>query len=170
MRIIKANPEHAEELSKIGKTAFWESHGGSASKEDISAYLDFHFSPAAILAELANEANLYHIIYHEDKIAGYSKIILNQTYERIEQQPLAKLERLYLTQSFYGLNLGVQLFEYNVELSKKMNQKGMWLAVWKGNERAFKFYLKQGFEIVGSYDFKISETHLNPNHIMYLGY
>ena len=69
---------------------------------------------------------------------------------------------------FYGLNLGKELFDYNIEFSKKHNQLGMWLAVWVENERAIKFYTKMGFKIVGEYDFRISATHTNPNHIMFL--
>jgi len=35
------------------------------------------------------------------------------------------------------------------------------------NHRAVDFYKKAGGVIVGNTDFKISETHSNPNHIMY---
>jgi ribosomal protein S18 acetylase RimI-like enzyme len=48
------------------------------------------------------------------------------------------------------------------------NQKGMWLFVWQKNERAIKFYKKNGFEIIGNFNYKISETHSNPNYQMFL--
>lgn len=38
------------------------------------------------------------------------------------------------------------------------------------NHRAVNFYLKTGFQITGSYDFKLSDTHSNPNHRMLLLY
>jgi ribosomal protein S18 acetylase RimI-like enzyme len=47
-------------------------------------------------------------------------------------------------------------------------EAGVWLYVWKENHRAVAFYQKMGFEIVGEGLFKISETHYNPNHVMYL--
>ena len=80
---------------------------------------------------------------------------------------ITKLERIYLLKEFY---LGAELFEYNVRLAKENNQKGMWLFVWVENERAVNFYKKNGFVIIGSHDFKISETHSNPNHQMFLGF
>ena len=46
----------------------------------------------------------------------------------------------------------------------------MWLFVWKENHRAINFYNKAGFKIFGSHDFKLSETHANPNHVMFLKY
>ena len=78
------------------------------------------------------------------------------------------MSRLYLLEEFYGLSLGKELFNFNIEFSKQNNQKGIWLAVWIENLRAIKFYIKMGFKKVGSFNYKISETHSNPNHILFL--
>ncbi|MEO9209693.1 MAG: hypothetical protein ABI208_01270, partial [Ginsengibacter sp.] len=71
---------------------------------------------------------------------------------------------------FYNLKMGLELMNFNIELSKSDNQVGMWLFVWIENVRALNFYMKNGFEIIGSHDFKISATHSNPNHQMFLKY
>ncbi|MEO6707056.1 MAG: hypothetical protein ABIN04_14540, partial [Ginsengibacter sp.] len=68
----------------------------------------------------------------------------------------------------YDLKLGYNLFEFNRNLARTNNQKGIWLFVWKENERAIRFYKKNGFEVIGNFDFKISETHSNPNYQMLL--
>ena len=52
------------------------------------------------------------------------------------------------------------LFQFNLDLSKKMDQTGFWLYVWTGNLRAIEFYRKAGFSIIGTTEFKISETGL----------
>lgn len=78
------------------------------------------------------------------------------------------MSRLYLLKEFFGLNLGKELFNFNLNLSKENNQQGIWLAVWIENKRAINFYHKMGFQKVGSFDFEISKTHYNPNHILYL--
>jgi diamine N-acetyltransferase len=78
------------------------------------------------------------------------------------------MERLYLLKQFYNLKLGAALLHFNIDLSKRNNQAGMWLFTWKENMRAVNFYQKNGFVIIGSHDFKISETHSNPNHLMLL--
>ena len=75
-----------------------------------------------------------------------------------------------MLKEFYGLQLGLELFEFNLNLSKQQDQEGMWLFVWKENQRALSFYKKNKFRIIGSHDFKLSETHANPNHLMFLEY
>ncbi|HKO79893.1 MAG TPA: GNAT family N-acetyltransferase [Chitinophagaceae bacterium] len=147
-----------------------ESQGTSAKEEDINKYLKEKYDYDIVKAELRNSKNNYHIIYYNKQPAGYSKIILNEPSPTIQLQNVTKLERLYLLKEFYGLKLGSELFSFNVHLSRNNNQAGMWLYVWKENDRAIRFYKKAGFEIIGSYDFKISATHSNPNHLMLLTY
>ena len=166
--ITKATPKDAKVLAKLAKTSFIPAHGHSAPKNDIDNYITTNFSEANFIKELENPENHYYIIYHENKIAGYSKITLNTVNENIEQKNVTYMSRLYLLKEFYGLNLGKTLFDFNIEFSKEHNQAGIWLAVWVENDKAIKFYTKMGFKIVGVYDFRISETHTNPNHIMYL--
>jgi len=166
--IRPAKIEDAPLLAEMGKLSFLESHGHSASKEDMDQYVSEKYTEDVFINELKEEQNIYHIIYAENKPAGYSKILLNASHQNVEALNVTKLERFYLLKEFYGMKLGQELFHYNISLSKTNNQTGMWLFVWKENTRAIKFYRSAGFEIIGSHDFKISENHSNPNHQMFL--
>jgi ribosomal protein S18 acetylase RimI-like enzyme len=167
-RIQKGTIKDAEILSKISKKSFLVAHGHSAHKKDIDSYTAKNFSKDNFTKELVNKENLYFLIYSKDKIAGYSKIILNKTNANISAKNITLMSRLYLLKEFFGLNLGKELFNFNLNLSKENNQQGIWLAVWIENKRAINFYHKMGFQKVGSFDFEISKTHYNPNHILYL--
>jgi len=168
--IIKATSDDFQLLADIGKQTLLESHGHSAPKADMDAYVNKNYSAGYFQNELSSPTNIYHIIYHNGQAAGYSKLILDYPHPGIPIQQVTKLERIYLLKEFYGLKLGKELFSFNIELSKSKKQAGMWLFVWKENKRAISFYLKYGFKNIGSHDFKISETHSNPNHIMFLEY
>lgn len=170
IKIVKASIEHSELIAEIGKKAFLESHGNSASAEDVNSFISKTFNKKNISKEFKNTKTKYHIIYFNDKIAGFSKIELSTSSRNINDLDITKLDRLYLLKEFYGKRLGLKLLDFNILLSKKNNQKGIWLAVWIENQRAINFYTKIGFKIVGKYNFKISETHSNPNHIMFLNY
>ncbi len=168
--IVKAKVNDYQLLADIGRSSFIESHGGSAAQCDIEMYVSKNYDRDVIKAELTDPKNIYHIIYHYEKPVGYSKIIFNAPDSNIRMVSVTKLERLYLLEKFHGLKSGYELLNFNIELSRKNNQLGMWLFVWKENNRAVNFYKKTGFRIVGSYDFKITETHSNPNHQMLLEY
>ena len=157
-------------LSAISKQTFIESHGQSASASDIDFYVNEKYSYEALKQELSNPNNIYHIIYHKAQPIGFSKIVLNSPISNYQLATVTKLERLYVLKAFHKLKLGQALFNFNVELSRTNNQSGMWLFVWKDNARALNFYLKNGFNIIGSHDFEISASHSNPNHQMLLKY
>lgn len=168
--IIKAQEKDFNLLATIGKRSFIESHGWSATANIIEEYVAKNFTPALFQKELQKAEHVYYIIYHNDQPAGYSKIIYNTPHPSISKQQVTKLERLYLLKEFYGLKLGFELFQFNLQLSKQHHQAGIWLYVWKENHRAIDFYTKTGFKIVDSGFFKLTDTHSNPNYIMFLEY
>lgn len=168
--ILRATISDFKLLTDLGKQTFIESHGKSALKSDIDFYIGEKYTYKTFQEELRNPDNIYHIIYCEAQPIGFSKIILNSPTPNIPMDNVTKLDRLYLLKDFYKLKKGLELFNFNVELSKSNNQAGIWLFVWKENERAVNFYMKNGFQVIGSYDFQISATHSNPNHQLFLKY
>ncbi|QNM87012.1 GNAT family N-acetyltransferase [Polaribacter pectinis] len=168
IKIEKATLQSAKLLAKISVASFLPAHGHSAPKKDIDSYISNNFNEKNFIEELSNSNFQYYIIYYKGEVAGYSKIVFNSENEIVADKNITLMSRLYLLKEFYGLNLGKEFFNFNVELAKKNNQKGIWLAVWVENAKAISFYKKMGFKKVGDYDFRISETHSNPNHILYL--
>ncbi len=168
--INKADLKDSKVLVELARQTFVESHGRSALKSEIDSYVNEKYSFDVFNSELADKNNIYHLIYFNEIPVGFSKIVLNAASEKIRTQNITKLDRIYILEKYYNQKLGLKLFEFIVKFSKENNQAGMWLFVWTENERAIRFYQKNKFEIVGSYDFKISATHSNPNHQMYLKY
>lgn len=83
------------------------------------------------------------------------------------EKPLAKLDRIYIDEKYLDKKLGQMLFNFNLEIAKQRNQRGIWLYTWIKNDRAIRFYEKNGMGIIDERDFKISKSHSNPNYIMY---
>lgn len=168
--IEKATVNEARLITDLAVKSFHESHGHSAPAADIESYASTKLDLKTVEEELTDPGNIFHVIYYRGHAAGFSKIILNRQHSLIESAAITKFERLYLLKEFYDLKLGRTLFEFITGISKKANQDGIWLFVWMENHRAIAFYKKCGFKIIGSSDFRLSETHSNPNHVMYLKY
>jgi ribosomal protein S18 acetylase RimI-like enzyme len=166
--IQKSNSKDSSTITSLAQITFRESHGHSASKAEIDHYVNLNLNKEAIKKELLDPTNDYYLIYHDEKAVGFLKILLNTTYKGINQNKVTKLERIYVLQSHHGLKLGLALIDHAIDVAKDQDQRGMWLYTWIENLRAVAFYEKKGFKIIDSADFKISDTHSNPNHIMYL--
>ena len=166
--ITKATEKDHKTISEIGNIAVEETHRDSSPAEDMEAYMQKNYSIEAIKEELKNKENIYHIISYNDIPVGFSKIVLNEAHPNIAQQNTTKLDRIYLLKEYFGLKLGVQLLSANIEFCKAHQQSGIWLFTWVENKRAINFYTKAGFSIVGSHQFKVTDTHSNENYQMFL--
>ncbi|AXG70501.1 spermidine/spermine N(1)-acetyltransferase [Kordia sp. SMS9] len=170
IRIEKAVIDDLERIAEIGRITFLETYLPNTPKEAVESFVATAFDLDTLRAEFNIESIHYFIIFSDETLAGYGKIELNAQNEMLETPQLTKLERFYVLKEFHGHKLGAQLFNHLVQFSKEQQQRGMWLYVLIANERALRFYTKNNFQIVGEYDFKISETRYNPNYVMYLVY
>lgn len=168
--IIKPSLQHAGVLSELGAETFYKAHKNSAPAHEVAAYIKKVYSQDAIKKALANPINIYHLIKHEDTIAGFSKMKLSAEHPAIKLARISKMDQIYLLDSFHGLGLGARLLNHNIGYSKSHGQNGMWLVVWTENITAIAFYKKFGFRIVASDRFNLTETHVNPCYIMLLEY
>ncbi len=166
--IIKATPDDYATIVAIGKVSVEEAHRDSCSTKDLGEFIESHYNNEAIREELSDESNIYHIISIDGEPAGFSKIIFNSVHSNIQQPNVTKLDRIYLLSKFFDRKLGSELLNFNIDLSKRNDQSGIWLFTWTGNNRAVNFYLKRGFTIIGSHNFQVTATHSNPNHQMFL--
>lgn len=166
--IDRAGIKDSNLLQLLGKETFLQSHGSSASRDEIDEYVNKTYSESRFISELSVNHNLYYIIKYFDLAVGYSKIIIEHAYFDSEYQNYAKLERLYILEQYHKLKIGLSLLNFNIDIAKSQGKKGMWLYVWKDNQKALNFYLKSGFKIIGEHDFKITERHSNPNFKMML--
>jgi len=168
MNIRIATIADSNEIYEIGKKSFIASHNKSGSEKDINAFVKMYYTPLSITQELKKPTNNYFLISQNSALFGFSNIELNCKNSNIPSQNSSKLDRIYFLEEAFGKGFGKILLKFNIDFSIKNEQEGIWLYTWTGNHRAIKFYKKNGFEIIGNYDYKISDTHSNPNHIMYL--
>ena len=168
--IKKTSEKDAETLRELAITTFRQSHGHSAPAKDIDEYINAKFTLKNIDEELSDESNIFHLVYVNKELAGYSKIIYNTAYENLTKANSTKLERLYVLEKFHDLKIGKQLMDFNLNLAKQNGQSGLWLYVWTENHRAVRFYKNYGFQQIAETIFKISTRHTNPNWILSLAF
>ena len=168
IEIKKAMDKDVKTLSIVSRKAFYVPHKDVIPKDIMENYIRTNFNEENLLKEISNPEFQYYLLYKNDVLAGFSKIIINSKNIHIKEENVTKMERLYLLEEFYGTGLGQQLFDFNLKLAKQEKQKGIWLYVWIKNYRAIDFYKKVGFKKIADYYFPISETETRINDVLYL--
>jgi len=113
------------------------------------------FNLEQIASELADSQNYFLIADHENKPAGYAKLIPDNIEPGITAQRPLELNRLYSHQMFLGKGIGQRLMAACFEYARNGAYDVMWLGVWEFNPRAQRFYEKNGFRIVGRHTFQL---------------
>jgi ribosomal protein S18 acetylase RimI-like enzyme len=65
------------------------------------------------------------------------------------------LHRFYLVRSAQGKGIAAALMNAVREAGRELGGLNIWLGVWERNPRAIAFYVKSGFQRVGSHVFVV---------------
>ncbi len=149
----KLNISDVENLQKISIQTFRETFEEVNTEEDMQQYIEENLSLESLKSELENPNSEFYFAENEGEILGYLKLNFKNAQTEKMNDNHFEIERIYVLKEFLGKKIGQFLFEKSIEIGKELNLEYIWLGVWKKNERAIKFYEKNGFEIFGKHDF-----------------
>ncbi len=144
-------------LQKISIETFNDTFKDQNSPENMKAYLEKAFNSRQLQRELSNNSSEFYFIYFNDEHAGYLKVNSNEAQsENIGDESL-EIERIYIRNKFQGKGLGKYLINKAEEIAIGKKKNRIWLGVWEKNEKAIKFYEKQGFVQAGAHSFYMGD-------------
>lgn len=153
-----ATVSDAEIISLLGRVTYTESHGHFIEdQKDLLAYCSDAFSVNKIRNDLQNKSNLFYIVYVDELPVGYSKIVLNTSFEKKIFNHDCRLERIYILNHFISLKIGQPFLNFIIKEVKKNNATSIWLSVYIKNDRAISFYIKNDFKKIGNLNFLVNQ-------------
>lgn len=155
IKIRRINTNDITELQKIGKQTFFETFASQNSEENMVEYLEKGFSIEKIKVELEDKNAEFYFAELNEEAIGYLKVNFGQSQTEIKDENALEIERIYVLKEFYGKKIGQILFEKALELAKNKKVDYVWLGVWEENQRAIRFYEKNGFVAFDKHIFKL---------------
>jgi ribosomal protein S18 acetylase RimI-like enzyme len=152
--IKPAGPEHAASLALVGAATFLESFAGILAGEDIVAHCASQNSPNIFGKYLAGGAKIW--LAEADKGAPVGYAMLTAPDLPGAQAGDIELKRIYTLSRLHGSGVGGALMQAVTDAANGYQR--LLLGVYRHNERAIAFYRKQGFEPVGTRQFKVGGT------------
>ena len=157
--------EDIDKLRALSMQTFYETFAALNTPENMDAYLNRAFDREKLRKELADRDSRFFFLYFNEKLAGYLKI--NEAPAQTDQNDPASLEieRIYVSGGFQGKGLGRYLMEQAIQIAVARKKKYIWLGVWEKNERAIRFYKRNGFYKTGTHSFVVGED-VQTDHLM----
>ncbi|SQA94253.1 GNAT family N-acetyltransferase [Capnocytophaga ochracea] len=140
-------------LQAIGKQTFYETFAETNTSKDMEQYLTTSFGTAKIQQELSNPDSLFFFAEEENEVIGYLKLNFASAQTEPQDPNAMEIERIYVLKEFHGSGVGQALYQKAIEVAKERKVSYVWLGVWEKNERALRFYQKNGFVAFDAHTF-----------------
>jgi ribosomal protein S18 acetylase RimI-like enzyme len=151
--ISKSTLNDLQEYRKISIDTFIEAYADRNTAADMDHYVNTYFTNEMIIEELRDPSRFIFFTREQNEITGYIKLAIKPVPLTIPIKEAMEISRIYIYKNYYGSGLANTLLNKAIEFAKAHAKNGLYLAVWKNNERAIAFYKKCGFHICGETTF-----------------
>lgn len=156
IRLEPATAEHAEHISIIGRQSFSDAFAHLfLKKEELQNYLDYTYDPARLKESIAKPNNAVFMAFYDEQPAGFVKMKKDSKHGVIPAQRQSELQKIYVLKEFHGTGVAQLLMNKVVDLSQRIATECLWLDVHISNDKAIRFYEKNGFNKAGRHEFMI---------------
>lgn len=153
--IKKVSHAQIDQLQEIGRQTFYETYSDRNSVENMTKYLNDHFSIEKLNSELHDKNAEFYFAILDDKVIGYLKLNFGESQTELQVEKSLEIERIYVLKEFQGRKVGQLLYEKAMEIARQKNADYVWLGVWEENPKAIRFYKKNGFAEFDKHVFKL---------------
>lgn len=158
IKVRLATKEDAVSIALLGRITFTETFGHFfRDKQDLLDYYNSTFSVEKIENGIAKPNNLFWIAFADRLPVGYAKLKLNSKSDFIDSKDICQLQKIYVLKDFLSMKIGLELQDVLLKKAQELKFEEIWLSVLNSNERAIRFYRKNGFEKIGNHDFQIGK-------------
>lgn len=158
VQIRPARKEDATSIALLGRITFSETFGSLFNdQEGLKHYLDTTFGVDKIERSIQKENNMYWIALVDRLPVGYAKLKLRSHSTFVALERVGQLQKIYVLKDFLSMKIGKSLQDVLLENAKTHGCEHIWLSVYKGNQRAIRFYEKNDFKTVGEHQFTIGK-------------
>ena len=122
------------------------------SESEFDNYLEGEYS-LPVIEQSINDKNINWYIVEIEQPIGFVKLTWQATVPNTDISGVL-LNKLYLAPSKTNQHYGQLMFNKVIDLARSQGKKYLWLEVLEQNERAQKFYKKQGMKHISDIIFE----------------
>lgn len=155
--IERLTSAHVTQLQHISRETFSETFAHLNSEENMTAYLEQSLSIEKLFEELKNPQSQFYFAVVDGHIAGYLKINLASAQTENQTDNSLEVERIYVLKEWHGKKVGQLLFDKAMKIADELQVNYVWLGVWEHNQKAIRFYEKNGFKTFDQHVFMLGD-------------
>jgi GNAT superfamily N-acetyltransferase len=154
VRLRLAGATDAPCLSALATQVFFETYATSGIRLALAREAQAQFSVSAFHERLGQPDVRTVLAELSGHLIAFAEVTVGARHPLVRRVPAAELDRLYVQSPFLRRGVGRQLLRRAESLAFAEGASTLWLTAWVGNERALAFYASQGYERLGSTEYR----------------
>lgn len=158
--VRRAKPRDAEALAEVAAATFGLACPPDMPAEDIETFIATNLSRERFRAYLKDRTRWLFIAEVAGAVVGYTMAVAGEPSDpdvaaAVPCRPTAELSKCYVLPEHHRAGAAGALMTATLDAARERGLPGIWLGVNGQNERAQRFYRKNGFERVGGRAFAV---------------
>lgn len=162
LHVSAATAADVQDLADVAAQTFPLACPPSATAENIAEFIATNLS-AEKFAEYIGDPHRAVLVARDGTTAvGYAMLIRGlpddpDVQKAVTVLPTVELSKIYVLPSSHGGAASAALMSAAIDYAVSRGAKSMWLGVNQENQRAQRFYTKQGFTVTGTKSFRLGQ-------------
>lgn len=155
--ITQVAPDDLAALQEISQRTFFETFAIRNTEENMRQYLEENMSLERLATEMGTPGSEFYFALDGERVIGYLKLNSDGAQTELQDPHALEIERIYVSQEYHGKRVGQMLYEKAIEIAEERGLQYVWLGVWENNDRAVRFYTKNGFAPFDKHIFRLGD-------------
>ncbi|KAA0100993.1 GNAT family N-acetyltransferase [Mycolicibacterium sp. P1-18] len=160
VEVTPAAEADLHELADVAARTFPLACPPSTGADDVAAFIAENLSAARFHDYLADSDRVVLVAHDDARILGYAMLIRGviadaDVQKAVPLRPAVELSKMYVLADAHGAGVSAALMTAALDASRALGAACVWLGVNQENQRAQRFYAKQGFQISGTKTFRL---------------
>jgi ribosomal protein S18 acetylase RimI-like enzyme len=152
----------APALAEVAAATFGLACPPGMSEQSVAAFVAEHLTPERFAEYVDDPARAVLIAEEGTRAVGYAMLVHGEPYDEnaravVRHRPTTELSKIYVLPDAHGAGIATDLLEAALAVARGVGAVGMWLGTNQANVRAQRFYVKSGFEKVGTKRFWVGD-------------
>ena len=157
VRVVTAGSVDTDELAAVAARTFPLACPPATAPENIASFIETNLSAERFVEYLADPRRAIITAARDGRIIGYAMLIRDDD----GADDTAELSKMYVVPDHHGGGVSTALMERTLATAKEWGMHRVWLGVNEGNQRAQRFYAKNGFTVNGTRTFQVGASREN---------
>jgi GNAT superfamily N-acetyltransferase len=161
--IRRAAPGDQAALHRLADRTFGLACPPGTPQSDVDAFVALHLSEAKFTEYLVNPDRIILIAEDENGPVGYAMLVRGPIGDPdvralVDGSTSVELSKFYVLLDSHGTGIAAELMRATLDAAADTGASTVWLGVNQKNERAARFYAKNGFDVIGTKRFLVGDT------------